>query len=165
MAREEQHGKTPAELETQAWDLAEKIQFTLFTTIHDGQIRQWPLTANVDREAGALYFLVEDGGQYDHLGTDPKVSLGFADHPHYVVISGDALISNDRAKIKELWSPFAKAWWDSPDDPRIRLLTVMPGRAEFWDSGSGIAAAAVMLAATVTGSKPKVGDHATVRLD
>ena len=165
MAREEDTGKTPTELETQAWDLAEKIQFALFTTVDNGQIQQWPLTANVDREAGALYFLVDNGGQYDHLGKNPKVSLGFADHPKYVVISGDALISNDRAKIKELWSPFAKAWWDSADDPRIRLLTVMPGRAEFWDSGNSLVAAAVMLTAAVTGSKPKVGEHATVQLD
>lgn len=165
MAREEDHGKTPEELETQAWDLAEKIQFALFTTVDNGQIQQWPLTANVDREAGALYFLVDNGGQYDHLGANPKVSLGFADHPKYVVISGDALVTNDRAKIKELWSPFAKAWWDSADDPRIRLLTVMPGRAEFWDSGNSLVAAAVMLTAAVTGSKPKVGEHATVQLD
>ena len=32
--------------------------------------------------------------------------------------------TDDRAKIRELWSSFDKAWWDSADDPDIRLLVV-----------------------------------------
>ncbi|HWJ71690.1 MAG TPA: pyridoxamine 5'-phosphate oxidase family protein [Kaistia sp.] len=165
MANEEDTGKTQAELESHVWKLAEKIQFALYTARDGNTIAQWPLTANVDREANAIYFLVDNSGtQYDHLARSADVSLGFADHPKYVVVQGNAAIANDRAKIKELWSPFAKAWWDSADDPAIRLLTVIPSRAEYWDSGNSLVASAVMLTAAVTGAKPAVGEHAKVAL-
>jgi len=41
-------------------------------------------------------------------------------------VSGRGAISNDRERIKELFSVAAKAWWDASDDPNIRLLTVTP---------------------------------------
>ncbi|MCW5714781.1 MAG: pyridoxamine 5'-phosphate oxidase family protein [Bauldia sp.] len=42
-------------------------------------------------------------------------------------------MANDRAKIKELWTPFARAWWESADDPDIRVLTVTPSKSEIWE--------------------------------
>jgi len=165
MANEEDTGKTEAELEAHVWKLAEKIQFTLYTARDGEKIVQWPLSANVDREAGVIEFLVDEpGDRYAHLGRHAEVTLGFADHPRYAVIAGQGSISNDRARIKELWSPFAKAWWDSAEDPRIRLLTVVPDRAEYWDSGNSLIASVVMLTAAVTGAKPAVGEHAEVAL-
>ena len=78
----------------------------------------------------------------------------------YVSFIGTLAISNDRAKIRELWSAFDKAWWDSPDDASIRLATFRANEAELWDGPNQLAAAALMLTAAVTGSKPKLGDHA-----
>ena len=165
MAHEENHGKTPAELEAHVWKLAGKIQFALFTSFDGETIAQWPLTAHVDADARLISFLVEDDGvRYQSLGAHPSVTLGFADHPKYVVIRGDAVLSNDRERIRELWSPFAKAWWDSAEDPSIRLLTVHPERAEYWDSGHSLVASAIMLTAAVTGAKPAVGEHAKVAM-
>jgi general stress protein 26 len=165
MAHEENTGKTPAELEAHVWKLARKIQFALFTSWDGSHMAQWPLTAHVDMDANAIQFLVEDDGvRYAHLQKYPAVSLGFADNPKYVVIAGEAEISNDREKIRELWSPFAKAWWDSPEDPKIRLLTVRPEQAEYWDSGSSLVASVLMLTAAATGAKPAVGEHARVAM-
>ncbi len=165
MANEENTGKTDAELDAHVWSLAEKIRFTLYTAWDGDGIVQWPLTAHVDEEARTISFLVgENGAQYDHLQRHPAVTLGFADHPKYTVIHGDAALSNDRAKIRELFSVFAKAWWDSAEDPQIRLVTVTPNRAEYWDSGNSLAASVVMLAAAVTGTKPAVGEHAKVAM-
>ena len=166
MANEENH-KTPAEYEDRAWELMKKIQFALFTTWDGSKQAAWPLTANVEKDEGAIYFLVGGAGEkYEHLDQYPAVTLGFADPggPKYVVVSGHATINNNRAKIKALWSPFAKAWWDSADDPDIRLLTVHPDSAELWDSPNKLIATAVMLTAAATGTKPPVGDHGTVRL-
>lgn len=164
MANEEKVDKTPAELEAHVWKLAKKIQFALFTTAVGGRIGQWPLTAHVDEDARAIYFLVEDDGvRYRDIAASP-VTLGFADHPKYLVLRGDAVLSNDRAMIRELWSPFAKAWWDSPEDPAIRLLTVEPAEAEYWDSGNSLVASVLMLTAAATGAKPAVGEHAKVAM-
>ena len=49
----------------------------------------------------------------------------------YVLIAGHAQLSNDRAKIAELWTKFDEAWWKDVNDPTIRLLTVSPVRGSF----------------------------------
>jgi general stress protein 26 len=180
MAHEEDHRKSPAELQDRVWHLADKIKFCLFTT-HDGERhRMRPLTAMPDRQEGAIYFLVgregghtlaHDTGQpvpglIEQIDADPEVTLGFADTgaSDYLIVTGHAAVSNDRAKIHELFSPFMKAWWDSENDPEIRLLTVTPRDAELWEGPNRLVAGAIMLTAAVTGAKPPVGDHGAVRM-
>lgn len=179
MANEE-HKLSPAELADKAWALSEKIRTAIFTTWDGEQQRARPLSAKVDRDAHAIYFLVGvDGGKtladaagvpalslVEQVSKFPNVSLAFADHGKndYVTIIGEARVSNDRAKIAELWTPFAKAWWDDENDPRIRLITVLPEAAEVWEGPNQLVAGAIMLTAAVTGSKPAVGDHGAVVL-
>ena len=69
----------------------------------------------------------------------------------------------DKSKIKELWSTAAKAWWDSPDDPNIRLLTVTPDDAEFWE-GPGKIGTIKMVAAAATSSRPDYGENRKVSM-
>lgn len=166
MAHEENH-KTEAEYEDRAWELMDKIRFALFTTWNGDKQDQFPLSAIPDKDTGIVEFLVsQKSGRYAHLDQFPAVTLGFADTggAKYVVVNGHAHLTNDRARIKELWSPFAKAWWDSADDPDIRLLRVSPDRAEIWDAPGKLIATAVMLGAAVTGAKPAVGNHGNVRM-
>jgi general stress protein 26 len=81
-----------------------------------------------------------------------------------VSVSGDAAVSNDRAKIKELWSTPAKAWWDNPDDPSIRLLKVTPREAQYWDSPGTVVSYVKMLAAAVSDTRPEMGNNAKVNM-
>lgn len=37
-----------------------------------------------------------------------------------------AIVSNDRATIKELFSTPEMVWWDSPNDRNIRVLKITP---------------------------------------
>ncbi len=180
MANEE-HKLSPAELADKAYELSEKIRTAIFTTWDGEQQRARPLSATVDRDEHAIYFLVGvDGGKtlaeaagvpaLSLVETDrkiPHVSLAFADHgkTDYVTIIGEASVSNDRAKIKELWTPFAKAWWDSENDPRIRLITVVPEAAEIWEeSQPSFVAGAIMLTARRHRRQAAVGDHGAVVL-
>ena len=71
---------------------------------------------------------------------------------------------NDRQKIEDLWSAAAKAWWDGPDDPAIRVLKVTPKDAQYWDSPGSIASTVKMLAAAVSSARPDMGDNAKVRM-
>ena len=50
---------------------------------------------------------------------------------------GQATLSNDRNKIKELWSTADKVFWRDENDPAIRVLRVAPNAAEFSESGGG----------------------------
>ncbi|RYE87342.1 MAG: general stress protein [Hyphomicrobiales bacterium] len=159
--------KTPAEIMDRVWELAEKLDFCMFGTWDGDKQHSRPLSSRVKRDEHAIYFLVSaDGHKNIEIKKFPDVNLSYADIKamNYVSISGRAALSNDRAKIAELWSAFDKAWWDDKDDPDIRLITVTPERAELWDSPGRMVAFATMLTAAITGAKPDFGDNATVRM-
>jgi general stress protein 26 len=149
------------------WELAKRIGIAMFVTWDGKEQRARPLAATVEKDEGAIYFLTDVNGEKDQqIAEFPHVSVSFADHKHskFVALSGKASVSNDRAKIKELWNPFAKAWWDSPEDPAIRVIKVVPQDAELWDSPGRIVTTISMLAAAVTGRSPKIGENAKVVL-
>jgi general stress protein 26 len=134
----------------------------------DGEaIRARPMSAHVERGENAVYFLGDARRQKeDEIDADPQVCLAFADPDghKYVSVSGRAEVSNDRAKIKELWSLPARAWWESPDDPNIRLIRVTPADAEYWDSPGALVSYVKMAAAAVTGSRPDLGRNEKVSM-
>ena len=149
------------------WELAKRIGIAMFVTWDGKEQRARPLAAAVEKDEGAIYFLTDVNGKKDEqIAAFPHVSVTFADHKHskFVALSGKATLSNDRAKIKEIWGPFAKAWWDSPEDPAIRVIKVVPQDAELWDSPGRIVTTISMLAAAVTGRSPKIGENAKVVL-
>jgi len=150
-----------------AWGLMRRIGTCMLCT-HDGkEIRSRPMAAHVDRDAHAIYFLIDEAGHKDdEIAREPLVCLAFADlhGQKYVSVTGRAAVSNDRAKIKELWSTPAKAWWRTPDEPSIRVLTVTPNDAQYWDSPGTVMTYVRMLAAVVADKRPAVGDRAKVRM-
>jgi general stress protein 26 len=147
------------------WELMKKIAICMFTT-HDGeQIRSRPMAAFVRHDEDAIYFL---GDAKDHkddeVQTNSNVALTFADGKNFVSLTGHAGVSRDRQKIKDLWGPAAKAWWDSPDDPNIRLISVTPANAEFWEGPNKLVGTIKMLAAAATDSRPDYGTNRKVAM-
>ena len=159
--------KTPAEIIDRVWELAENMDFCMFGTwTGDKQVSR-PLSSRVRRDEHAIYFLVSANGHKNiEIEQFPNVNLNYSDIKamNFISIAGKAELSNDRAKIEELWSDFDKAWWESAQDPDIRLITVTPERAELWDSPGRMIAFATMLTAAFTGAQPDFGDNATVRM-
>ena len=152
---------------TRAWDLIEKIGFCMLSTRDGEDIRSRPMAAYVERGEGRILFLTDkDSYKEEEIEADPNVGLAFADagSQTYVAVTGRATLSNDREKIREIWSPAAKAWWDSPDDPRLRLLSVTPKDAQFWDSPGTVRSYIKMAAAAVSRARPAMGDNAKVEL-
>ena len=159
--------KTPAEVQDRIWELAEKIDIGMFTTWDGHQQHSRPLSARVRRDEHAIYFLVDEAGRKNaDIAQFPTVSCAWADNGNYkyVLIAGEATITNDRAKIAELWTKADKAWWEDETDPTIRLLTLTPENGELWDSPGKAVAMAKMLKAVVTGDAPQMGDNAKVDL-
>ncbi|WP_332688858.1 pyridoxamine 5'-phosphate oxidase family protein [Devosia sp.] len=160
-------GKEHDEHVERIWELARRIGIAMFVTWDGKQQRARPLAATVEKDEGAIYFLTDVNGQKDEQVSEyPWVSVSFVDHKHarYVALSGKATVSNDRARIKELWTPFAKARWDSPEDPAIRVIKLVPHDAELWDSPGRIVTTLSMLTAAVTGRSPRIGENAKVVL-
>ena len=147
------------------WELMARISICMLTT-HDGErIRSRPMAAFVRREEDAVYFLTDARHHKDEeIHDNPNVGLAFADGKKFVSVTGHATVSPDKARIKELWGVAAKAWWDSPDDPNIRLLTVTPDDAEFWDGPGKIIGTIKMVAAAATHSRPDYGANRKVTM-
>lgn len=149
------------------WELMKKIGFAMLVT-HDGdKLRARPMAAHVDRDANTIYFLTDARRHKDEeIARNPNINLSFADasDQKYVSVTGIAEVSNDRAKIKELFSMPAKAWWDSAEDPNIRVLKVTPDDAEFWDSPGTAISYVKMAAAAVTGTRPDIGINRKVAI-
>jgi len=158
---------SPREATDRVWELAEKINICMFVTWDGERQRARPLAANVDRAENAIFFLTDVSGlKDDQIERFPVVTLAFADTSgnKYVSITGKAKVTDDRARIKRLWTPDNKAFWDSEDDPDIRLITVTPEDAEVWDSPNRFVSAVKMLTAAVTGAKVELGNNRKVAL-
>lgn len=120
---------------TQLYELIEGIEIAMFTTRRsDGRLVSRPMATQAPASGADLWF-VTDASTYklDELQQEPHVNLAYYNQKsrEYVSVSGTARISNDRAKIAELYRPDWKAWFDgdseesgTPDDPRIVLIAV-----------------------------------------
>lgn len=71
-----------------------------------------------------------------------------------MALIGEARIGTNPEKIKELWNPMLKIWFDGPEDPNVTLIRVTPTDGFYWDTKSGKMIQMVkMLAGMVTGKK------------
>ncbi|MEO8301463.1 MAG: pyridoxamine 5'-phosphate oxidase family protein [Rhizomicrobium sp.] len=147
------------------WNLIEKIPMALLVTKDGENLDARPMAARARSEDQRIFILANRGEDSDRqVREDGEVIVSFQKDVTHVVVHGHAASVDDRAKIKQLWTPFDKAWWDGPEDPRIALLSVTPTRAEYWESPGKLISYADMLLSAATGKKPSAGDHGTVRL-
>ncbi|GIL00569.1 MAG: general stress protein [Alphaproteobacteria bacterium] len=149
------------------WALMEKIAICMLGTRDGEWIRTRPMAADVRRDENAVYFLTDvRRHKDDEIRQFPNVCLAFAETggQKYVSVTGRATVSNDRARIRELFTTPAKAWWDSADDPNIRVLAVTPHDAEYWDGPGTIVSTINMAAAAATGTRPDLGENRKVAM-
>src|SRR5262245_34360413 len=93
------------------WELMGKISICMLTTHDGGRIRSRPMAAFVRRNEDAVYFLADVNHHKDEeIRDNPNVGLAFADGQRFVSVTGQAAVSRDVQKIKDLWGPSAKAW-------------------------------------------------------
>ncbi|CAD7038726.1 general stress protein [Pseudorhizobium endolithicum] len=149
------------------WELIDRIGFCMLATQDGRDIRSRPMSAYTKKNDNAIYFLTDLASHKDdEVARWPNVCLAFADTKgqKYVSVSGSAEISNDRELIREIWSTPAKAWWESAEDPSIRVLKITPSFAEYWDSPGTVMSYIKMAAAAVSSAKPDMGENEKVSL-
>lgn len=146
------------------WELMDNVSFCMLATQDGDHIRARPMAPYLRPAENAIYFLADvKHHKDDEIQRSPNVCLTFADS-QFVSLTGRAEVSNDRTKIKELFGTAAKAWWDSPDDPSIRVLKVTPQHAEYWDTPGPVVGYAKMAIAAVTGAEPDYGENRKVAM-
>lgn len=122
--------------------LAEKIDFCHFCTdLHQVPITTRPMsTRQVDEYGNIWFFSRETSDKNMEIRTGHEVQLMYAQpgDSEFLTVYGRAEILKDRAKIDELWSSFAKAWFnEGKDDPEITLIKVIPEDVHYWDTKNG----------------------------
>jgi len=154
---------TKPEVHTRVWDIIEKVGVGMLTTRFAGGLRARPLEPRPDRAEGVIYFVTDvRGAKDDEIEAAPEVCLVVIDHKDkaYLSITGRASVVDDHAKAAAIWKKTDNMWWKGPDDPNVRVLRLVPERAELWDGPSNSAAAAFEFAkARLTGKKPNLGEN------
>lgn len=137
------------------WKLLEHANTGFLTTWHGDSLQSRPMGLYARRDDGVIYFLTDAANHKDDaIRNWPSVNLSLQDGSAYLSIAGEATVTHDVDKIRELWTPFAQAWWDGPDDPAIRLITLSPRQAHYWKTPGKIVATVAMLAAAALGDRP-----------
>ncbi len=120
--------------------LIEKASSTCFfcTNMNNNNFSTRPMAVQKTGDDGNLWFLSAiDSRKNGDIQQNPSVQLLFQGSPHsdFLSIYGTASISQDKAKIKELWEPIIKAWFtEGVDDPRITVIKVEPTEGYYWDT-------------------------------
>jgi general stress protein 26 len=151
------------------WGLIEKVGVCMLTTRFPGGLRARPVEARPEREAGLIWFVTDVRGlKDDEIEQSPDVCLVFVDPKDkaYLSVTARAQVLDDHAKAREIWKKTDDIWWRGPDDPNVRVLRVVPSRAELWDGPASKAVALYEFAkAKLTGEKPNLGENRKVTVD
>jgi general stress protein 26 len=120
--------------------LIEKASSTCFfcTNMNGNHFTTRPMAVQKTDEEGNLWFLSAiDSHKNEDIKQNPAVQLLFQGSPHsdFLSVYGTASISQDKAKIKELWEPIIKTWFtEGVEDPRITVIKVEPTQGYYWDT-------------------------------
>jgi general stress protein 26 len=157
-----------AEDERTIADLVEKASIALVTTVaEDGSLVSRPLAVQQREFDGDLWFFTEDPSpKTAQVRANDQVNVAIQAGHGWLSISGRGSVSQDPARIDELWSTGAEAWFEGGrDDPAVALLRVQGVTAEYWTSRAPMVVTLAKYAkAAITGGRPNVGESKVVEL-
>jgi len=143
-------------------ELAEKAKTFMFTTsIQDEYPTTRPMTVQEVDEEGKLWFISSsESHNVDEIKENNRVQMYFSntDKYEFLYVLGEAALHTDKALVEKYWTKFAEAWFDGKDDPRIRIVSVRPVDAYYWDTKYSKIVSLVKIGwAAVTGAKIEDG--------
>lgn len=118
------------------YELIDDMQIAMLTTQRgDGLMVTRPMATQKQEKDADLWFVTSiETHKVDEIRKNPNVCLGYYKDgtKEWVSVSGTATISQDRARIHELYAPDWKIWFEDeggnrnggPDDPRLALIFV-----------------------------------------
>lgn len=122
---------------THLMDIARSFRVAmLITTAEDGRLHGRPMTiADIDDEAGALWFLTSKGGESSaEIARDARAVVTMQGTDAYVQWSGRASLVHDPLRVHEIWQPAFLVWFpNGADDPKLQLVRFDVEIAEYWD--------------------------------
>jgi general stress protein 26 len=148
--------------------LLDGIDVAMLTVVEpDGTLQSRPMQTQQIGDDGTLWFFASRSShQVAVEQTAPSVNLVYvhSGKQRYVSVTGRVSVIEDRAKMRELWSPPAKIWFKGgPDDPDLVLLRVDVDHADYWDGPSNAVTRLIGFAtAMITGRDSALGTRGRV---
>lgn len=155
--------KTQQEQLEKLHEMIKEMRTAMITTFHGDQLRSRPMAILKGDVSNVLWFFTgADTEKAQEIQDNSHVNVALADESsnNWVSMSGRASIIHDPAKAKELWTPFAKGWFEGPDDPNLRLIRFEIDGAEYWDGPSSkMVYIFNLLVSAVTGKEVGMGEN------
>ena len=147
------------------WKRLDDVQSGMLSV--DGA-RPVPMSQYADRDLNVLWFITAKGTDLvESLASGAKearfvIAEGAA--KLYATVDGTASLSNDKAKLDELWNMVADAWFEGGErDPDVQLVRVDLSEAEVWTTTGRLGFLYEIAKAQATDEKPDMGAHGTLR--
>lgn len=142
-------------------DLVHEGDVVMLTTNEGGHLTSRPLTvAGVG--SATLLFLVDATARWlTQLDPANEVNAAIVTRRNdWVSVSGTASVATDEEAITAMWTPAAGAYFDGPDDRRIRVLQLHMDAGEYWSApGNGMLGRMVAVVGAAIGVDRASGDH------
>jgi general stress protein 26 len=148
-------------------EIMEEARIAVLTYVSlDGTLVSTPMGMQDFEDPRTTWFITErSSDKVRALEADPRVNVSCSSKAGWVSLAGTAHVSDDRAKLAELWDASAGAFMSGgPEDPDNVLLRIDGATAEYWESPGKIGVAIQMAKGLVTDSEPDLGANDTVKL-
>jgi general stress protein 26 len=149
---------------------AEQLRFGMLGIEGSGQHMQ-PMSHHMDRANQAIWFISSADTDLVKAILPPRTTqfcLVSPDGAFQACISGKLSVSDDEAKLDELWSFASAAWFeDGRRDPKVRLLRLAMEQASVWVSTSSSLTFGIEMlkSAILKDRQPELGDHFMLAFD
>ena len=153
-------------LKEEFWDRLEDIRTGMMAA---AGARAVPMSHYVDDDdpAPVIWFITAkdtDLAKSATKGATAEYIVSSNDEALYARIDGRISLSNDAAKLDELWNGVAAAWFeDGQQDKDVQLIRFDLTEAEVWVTGGSLKFLYEVAKAHLTDSKPDMGDHGTIK--
>lgn len=130
-------------------ELIKDLRMAMLVTIDErGLPNSRPMATQGEEFRGTLWFFTNrNSPKVRDVENNPSVNVVYmksADES-YLSLVGTAEVDNDRERMRAMWTPWMKAWFDSAEDPELCLLRVSVDEAEYWDTPGGKVASLISL--------------------
>lgn len=160
------------------YDLVKDIEVAMMTTRRgDGLLVSRPMATQAFAGGADLWFVTTKGSpKLSEIERNPGVNLSYYKDRtrEWISVSGEARVVEDRSKIRELYRPDWRAWFEDlggeqdggPDDPRMVLIAVDIRLAQYLEVNKPQAVVLFELVkGMVTGKSPEFPDVQTISRD
>jgi len=137
-------------------ELIKDLRMAMLVTIDvRGLPNSRPMATQGEDFTGTLWFFTDrNSPKVRDVVNNPSVNVVFMKSAaeSYLSLVGTAEVDNDRDRMRAMWTPWMKAWFDSVEDPDLCLLRVQVDEAEYWDTPGGkVASLLSLVKGAVTG--------------